>query len=311
MVFTIIADVVFEGGGIRGIGHIGALNYMEACGWRWVRAAGSSVGALIAALLVAGYTAREMKRIITEIDFEKFKDKSGVRSIPFLGKPLGLLMENSIYSGDYVERWVQDLLLDKGIKTFGHISKNGKCPLKIIASDITRHRMLVLPEDLAYYGIRPMDFPIAKAVRMSISIPFYFKPVILAYKNTRSFIVDGCVTCCYPINIFDVPGKPRWPTIGFKFKRKNISYTGLGRTDALSFLLDVATTMSQGQVTEDMLEKNKARSIEIPTFDVEATDFNISREKIHLLYKHGYRSAIDFMKSWDFNEYVRKYRSLS
>lgn len=49
MVFTIIADVVFEGGGIRGIGHIGALNYMEACGWRWVRAAGSSVGALIVA----------------------------------------------------------------------------------------------------------------------------------------------------------------------------------------------------------------------------------------------------------------------
>lgn len=307
--FAIIADVVFEGGGIRGIGHVGALNYMEACGYRWVRAAGSSVGAIIAALIIAGYTAKEMKKIITEINFEKFKDKNGVRSIPLLGKPLGLLMENSIYSGDYVERWIADLLMDKDVRNFGDISIKGKSPLKIIASDITRHRMLVLPEDLSYYGLKPMNFPIAKAIRMSISIPFYFKPVILDYKNTRSFIVDGCVTCCYPINIFDVPGKPRWPTIGFKFKRKNISYTGLGRTDALSFLLDVAATMSRGQVTEDMLERNRARSIEIPTFDVEATDFHISREKIHLLYKHGYRSAMDFMKNWDFNEYVSKYRS--
>lgn len=105
-----------------------------------------------------------------------------------------------------------------------------------------------------------------------------------------------------------MPGKPRWPTIGFKFKHKKISYTGLGRTDALSFLLDIASTMSRGQVTEHMLERNRARSVEIPTFDVEATDFHISKEKIHLLYKYGYRSAMDFMKTWDFREYVRKYR---
>ncbi|WP_341472538.1 patatin-like phospholipase family protein [Clostridium thermarum] len=307
--FNIIADAVFEGGGIRGIGYVGALNYMEERGYRWVRAAGTSVGALIASLLTAGYTARELKKILIETNFEKFRDRSGYRSIPIIGKPLGVLVENSIYSGDYVEKWLEDLLDDKGVQTFGDISENGESPLKIIASDITRRCMVILPDDLVYYGIDSMEFPIAKAVRMSISIPFYFKPVKLRYKNVISLIVDGCICCNYPINIFDVPGIPRWPTIGFKFDSNRSSFTSTGRTDALSFLMDVAHTMSQGQLTEHMLEKNKVRSIEIPTAGVEVTDFDISKEQIYLLYKYGYRSAMEFLKSWNFEDYVRKYRA--
>lgn len=309
VVFKIIADVVFEGGGIRGIGHVGALNYMEERGYQWARTAGSSVGALIAALLAAGYTARELRKILIETNFDKFRDRSGFRSIPIVGKPLGVLVENSIYSGDYVETWVKELLEKKGVETFGDISENGESPLKILASDITRQCMIVLPDDLRNYGINPMSFPIAKAVRMSISIPFYFKPVKLRYRNTVCFIVDGCVCCSYPINIFDVSGTPRWPTIGFKFANKNVSFTAMGRTDTLSFLLDVANTMSHGQVSEHLLEKNRVRSIEIPTAGVEATDFDISKEKSHLLYKYGYRSAMDFLKRWDFDEYVKNYRS--
>jgi NTE family protein len=309
VVFKIIADVVFEGGGIRGIGYVGALNYMEESGYRWARAAGTSVGALIASLISAGYTAKELKKILIETNFEKFRDRSGYRSIPIIGKPLGVLVENSIYSGDYVEKWVEELLENKGVENFGDISENGESPLKIIASDITRRCMVVLPDDLIYYGIDPMEFPIAKAVRMSISIPFYFKPVKIRYKNFVSFIVDGCICCNYPINIFDVSGIPRWPTIGFKFNSNRASFTSTGRTDTLSFLLDVAHTMSRGQFTEHMLEKNKARSIEIPTAGVEVTDFDISKEQTYLLYKYGYRSAMEFFKRWDFDDYVRRYRS--
>ncbi|WP_243154869.1 patatin-like phospholipase family protein [Clostridium thermarum] len=307
-VFNIIADAVFEGGGIRGIGYVGALNYMEECGYRWVRAAGTSVGALIASLLTAGYTARELKKILIQTNFEKFRDRRGYRSIPIIGKPLGVLVENSIYSGDYVEKWVEELLDDKGVETFGDISENGESPLKIIVSDITRRCMVILPDDLVNYGTDPMEFPIAKAVRMSISIPFYFKPVKLRYKNIISLIVDGCICCNYPINIFDVQGVPRWPTIGFKFSNNGASFTSTGRTDTLSFLMDVAHTMSQGQLAEHMLEKNKVRSIEIPTAGVEVTDFDISKEQIYLLYKYGYRSAMEFLKRWNFDEYVSKYR---
>lgn len=304
-----IADAVFEGGGIRGIGHIGALSFMEACGFTWARSAGSSVGALIASLVAAGYTAKEMKNIITETNFDKFRDRNGINSLPLIGKPLGVLMDNAMYSGDYVETWVGELLKDKEVVTFADISKDGESPLKIVASDITRRRMIILPDDLPQYGIEPMDFPIAKAVRMSISIPFYFKPVKIRYKDSVSFIVDGCVCCSYPISIFDVPGIPRWPTIGFKFENKNTSFTASGRTDTLSFLFDIADTMAHGQTIEHTLERNRIRSIIIPTGGVESTDFDISKEKSHLLYKYGYRSAMEFLKTWNFEDYIACYQS--
>lgn len=122
------------------------------------------------------------------------------------------------------------------------------------------------------------------------------------------FIVDGSVCCNYPINIFDVAGSPRWPTIGFKFKGRSQSYTASGRTDTLSLLFDIADTMNQGKTNLFELDENKARSIVIPTVGVESTDFDISREKSHALYKFGYRSAMEFLKTWDFEEYIRRYR---
>lgn len=281
---------------------------MEDYGYRWARTAGTSVGALIAALITAGYTAKEMKRIMINTNFQKFKDRNGVRGIPLIGKPLGVIVDNSIYSGDYVEKWVEDLLESKGIRKFSDISKDGVSPLKIIASDVTRRCMVVLPDDLPKYGMNPMEFPIAKAIRMSISIPFYFRPIRIRHGDSVCFIVDGSVCCNYPINIFDVAGSPRWPTIGFKFKGRSQSYTASGRTDTLSLLFDIADTMNQGKTNLFELDENKARSIVIPTVGVESTDFDISREKSHALYKFGYRSAMEFLKTWDFEEYIRRYR---
>jgi NTE family protein len=303
------ADAVFEGGGVRGIGIVGALTYLEDCGYRWQRVAGCSVGAIIAALITAGYTAREMKRILIETNFLKFQDRDRLQRIPILGKPISFVTQNAIYSGDYVEKWINYLLNRKGIEKFKDIIIDGKCPLKIIASDITRRCVITLPDDLPQYDIDPMEYSIAKAIRMSISIPFYFKPVKLNYNNNTCYIVDGSIAYSYPITIFDVPGIPRWPTFGFKFNDPSITYTSAGKTDPLSFLFDIASTMAHRTSVEFMSEKNKIRSIIIPTGGVGITDFDISREKSILLFRNGYRSAMNFLKTWDFEEYVDKYRN--
>jgi NTE family protein len=303
------ADAVFEGGGVRGIGIVGALSVFEGWGYTWERVAGSSVGAVIAAAIAAGYTARDMKKILMETNFSRFMDRDRLQSIPLLGKPLSFLTQTSIYSGDYVERWIFHLLMKKGIYTFGDIISNGKSPLKIIASDITKRNIIILPDDLPKYGINPSDFPIAKAVRMSISIPFYFKPVRLRHKDGISYIMDGGISCNYPIDIFDVEGVPKWPTFGFKFDGAKTSYTAMGKTDPLSVLLDISATMNYKVSVENMAEKDKVRSIIIPTGRVEITDFDISKKKSIELFKHGYKRGMDFLRSWDFDAYVSKYRS--
>jgi NTE family protein len=302
-------DAVFEGGGMRGIGIIGALTYLETKDYQWQRVAGTSVGAVIAALVAAGYTSQELKDILSEMDFKDFLDKSGLQRLPLLGKALGFLIEKGIYSGEYVEHWINKLLKAKGVRKFKDVTVNGECRLKIIASDITKRRILILPDHLPEYGINPMKFSIAKAVRMSISIPFYFKPVQFAHRDGISYIVDGAVSCNFPINIFDVEGLPRWPTIGFKFDSPEISNTKQGKTDPISFLFDIANTLSAEKNREWLKDKNLVRTILIPTDGVEPTDFNISKRRSVQLFKAGYKSASKFYKDWDFEEYTRKYRS--
>ena len=51
---------VFEGGGIRGFAHIGALRALRRRRIEFEQVAGASIGAIVAALVAAGYTAEEL-----------------------------------------------------------------------------------------------------------------------------------------------------------------------------------------------------------------------------------------------------------
>lgn len=295
-----LCDAVFEGGGMRGIGFVGALSYLEKKGFKWRNVAGTSAGAIIASLLAAGYTAKEIEKILVETDFLKFLDKEKIQKIPILGKPIGFFSEKGIYSGNFFENWMEELLNKKGVSTFKDLCNNNQCKLKLIASDITRKEMLILPDALSSYGINPLNFKISKAVRMSMSIPFYFKPVTFKYHGGVSYIVDGGICWNYPISIFDNNKDcKKIPTIGFKFKTSDISYTAKGKTDAMSFLFDIADTMSAETNGSHLCNDDINRTIFIPALDVDTTEFDIPKEKSLLLFKSGYRAAKNFVQKYE------------
>jgi len=302
-------NAVLDSGGIRGIGTIGALNHMESKGFTWNNIAGTSVGALIGALLVSGYTARDLKHITVNMDFMELLNKEGIQKSTFVGRAMNFFKFNGVYSGDFIEKWIDDMLKVKGINTFSDLMNNGTCRLKIIASDITEKRKVTFPDDLYSYGFSLSNFRVSKAIRMSISIPFFFKPIRFIHGNGLSYIVDGGVCCAYPISIFDnCDNKDIIPTIGFKFDNIEISNTKQGKSDPLSFLFDIADTMNKKDSKEWMTNKNIDRTILIPTLGISSTDFNLSKEKTLKLYKSGYRSAEKFIKTWDFEEYKNKYK---
>ena len=189
------ADIVFQGGGVKAIGFVGAICYLEQSGYKWQRVAGSSAGAIIASLLAAGYSGQDLKNMLMSLDYTKFIDKSKYLPLPL--KILKMAVSKGLYSGSYLETWIEALLNAKNKTKFKDVSSSGKSNLKIIAADVTKKRLLILPDDIKYYGIDPMEFKISTAVRMSISIPFYFKPVLLKYNNINSYIVDGGILSNY------------------------------------------------------------------------------------------------------------------
>lgn len=300
------ADAVFEGGGMRGIGIIGALSYFESCGYEWQRLAGTSCGALIAALIASGYSSRELKNLMIDTNFNKFLDKDRLQKIPLVGSAIGIFKNKAIYSGDYLEKWISELLKTKGISKFKDLVVDGECRIKIVAADVTKKTALILPDSLPDYGIDPLEFEVAKAIRMSSSIPFYFKPVKLTYQGGVSYIVDGSVACNFPIEIFDEKIAPAKPTIGFKFYNCSDN-TSKDKSNALSFMFDIAGTLARGMNTEYFKPHNIDRTVFIPTYGVGVTDFKISKEKSLSLYRSGYRGALDFLNKWNFEAYKKNH----
>lgn len=59
-------DLVFEGGGAKGMAFVGAMEAFEAAGHTFGRVVGSSAGAITATILAAGYGAAEMRDALNE-----------------------------------------------------------------------------------------------------------------------------------------------------------------------------------------------------------------------------------------------------
>ncbi len=220
-------NAVFEGGGVRAIGLVGAVHEAERRGIQFHQVAGTSSGAIVASFLAAGYKADAMEKMIQQTPFSHFLVRSPIFNAKLFGPAARLLIKKGLYSGEALEQWVSQKLAAKGIRTFGDLKPNS---LRIIASDISQGKLLVLPDDIEQYGINPAKFPVAKAVRMSTSIPYFFDPVVIRKPVTmRSkdddffsqfiYIVDGGLLSNFPLWIFDKPEIQQGqsiPTIGFQ-----------------------------------------------------------------------------------------------
>src|SRR5918993_2240885 len=86
------ADLVLEGGGVKGIGLVGAISVLEAAGYRFERVAGTSAGAIVGALVAAGMTSAEMFDVMTELDYRRFRDPTRLTRVPIVGQLLSLLV---------------------------------------------------------------------------------------------------------------------------------------------------------------------------------------------------------------------------
>src|SRR5215210_3400984 len=194
------ADLVFEGGGVKGVGLAGALATLEEREYRPQNIAGTSAGAITAALLAAGYTADELREIIVSLDYRQFQDRAWEDKVPLVERSLSLLLDLGLFEGDRFLEWIRERLAAKGVHTFADLVQaeyaadpKYRSRLQVIASDVTTHELLVLPRDARKLGVEPDDLDVGLAVRMSMSIPIFFEPVRIEHSKTGQthLIVDG------------------------------------------------------------------------------------------------------------------------
>jgi NTE family protein len=310
-------DAVFEGGGVKGIGLVGAIYYAETeKNVEWMNVAGTSAGAMVASLIAARYRAAEIKDIMfNELDFNKIQDEGSLDRIPIIGKPMSVFFENGIYEGKYIEDFIARKLAEKNVYTFKDLviedetNPRYRYKLNVIASDISRGKLLVLPHDIKDYGIEPDDFSVAEAVRMSMSIPLIFEPVIKSTKHLRDmpeqcYIVDGGMLSNYPVWLFDSASKDiSWPTVGFRLvgpqdgKPREIN-------NPLDFLTAILATLLGAHDERHIQDLNFKRTVPIKTLGVGTTEFDITPERKNMLFESGVEAAKSFFASFSEEEYA-------
>lgn len=101
----LVADLVLEGGGVLGVAHVGALEVLDRAGYRFARVAGSSVGALVGALVAGGLSVARISEVLSELDFTSLTDRSPIDRIPILGPLASIVLDNGVYEGDSSTAW--------------------------------------------------------------------------------------------------------------------------------------------------------------------------------------------------------------
>lgn len=309
-------NLVFEGGGVKGIAYIGAMQVLEK---RKIldsikRVGGTSAGAITALLLGLNYTFSEIKKIMSELDFTNFLDDSwGI-----IRDTTRLLTEYGWYKGDYFRNWIANIIQQKTGNpdaTFNDCKKQGFRDMYFVGTNISTGFSEVFSFE------HTPRVCVADAVRISMSIPLFFA----VKKSLRGDVyVDGGVLDNYPIKLFDrkkyveqFSTMPKYydehnrklkqegrkidpyvynqETLGFRLDSgKEI---GVFRDhaepqhriidDFFSFAWCLVSTIIKNQENRHLHSDDWQRTIYIDTLGVGTTDFEISVAKKEALIESG------------------------
>ena len=327
----LVADLVLAGGGVKGIGHVGAVRALRDAGYEFARVAGTSAGSIVAALVAAGVSTADIDRELRELRWKEFRDPSRMDRVPVAGPLLSVATEYGVYEGRHLCTWLEDLLARHGVRTFGDLrvedpdgahGEDEAYRLVVTAADVTRGELVRLPWDYrSRYGLDPDRQRVVDAVRASMSIPLFFEPVTLTHADgTRSVLVDGGVLSNFPIDVFDrTDGRvPRWPTFGVtllpRLPEANIELLpflpGLRGRGLAQFLECLITTTVVGR-DQERLSKPwvAARTILVDTMRVGVVEFDVDDAREAELVENGAAATRAFLEHWDFDEYKRRFRA--
>ena len=298
-------NLVIEGGGTKGIAYCSAVEVLEQMGIlkHITKYAGSSAGAITAALLAVGYNASDAKQIVSNTNFGEFlDDKFG-----YVRDGYKLLTDFGICPGSTFLSFMKSKMKDKtGDEdyTFKQLWDDHQKELVVTGCDLTE-----METTYFHYKTTP-DMPIALAVRISMSIPYLFVPI----EQDTHFYVDGGTIDNYPIHVFDgaYPGDPdakfgtippNEETLGLKILTpdEEVSYKLMTKHNDIDsikdFTLSLMNTLMIANERKYVSKRHWERTVVIKVPNIPLTKFDLSKEEIDQLLEAGRTGVSEYFKA--------------
>lgn len=313
-------NLVFEGGGVKGIAYGGALVELDKRGLLdgITRVAGTSAGRITATLLAVGYTGEEISDIITDTDFNDFADQD----LGIIRDAFRFIRRYGFHKGDKFRRWIGKLIERKtGRKdlTFGQlhqrIGQKGFRELYLVGTNLSQQK----PEIYSHEKYQEMEIRVA--TRITMSIPLYFQCVT----RGKDVLVDGGVTWNYPVDLFDYTrymgstsgsgseesgesGELNYQfndeTLGFRLDtREEIEYSkrdwaivpkDIGNIK--DYLAALFGFLFESVNNRHLNPNDWKRTIFLDTGGVKGTDFDLPSRKVQMLVDNGKKGVEDYFK---------------
>ena len=308
-------DLVLEGGGVRGIALLGAVLRLYDEGYRFPRIAGTSAGAIVAALVAAhqraGRDLHELEDVLRRAPLPELVGEPVLQRVTGpVGDGVELLLHGGMHSTERLAEWVAAELAAVGVTTFADLRlppdadstllPYQRYSLVVHASDLTRRVLVRLPWDYDQYDLVADDQRVADAVCASSAIPFYFRPF---QQRTGSggvvTWIDGGLLSNFPITVFDRTDdrRPRWPTWGIK-----LSGTPAPRPDSpvrtpLGIAIGCLRTLMNDDSNRYRLDEEgvNRRTIFVDADDISSMDFSLTQADQDDLFHRGVRAAERFL----------------
>jgi len=271
--------LALEGGGARGLAHIGVLEWLEEHRVPVDRLSGASMGALVGALYATGNSPKEIGRMAMSDVFASvfaleapyrdasFRRRQDRREIP-QAVTLGLRNPYGLRNALFSDRGVNEFLIRELFRynASGLDYNQLPIPFRCVATDLNT--------------LRPVTFssgPLPQAVRASISIPGIFSPV---KGRDGHYLVDGGILDNLPTGVL------RSQLDAGVVIAVHLEDSALSRADTGSVVEVLDRAFSAGAAS------NEARSmkladlvIEVPVGNFSATDYRKAAELIAAGYK--------------------------
>jgi predicted acylesterase/phospholipase RssA len=297
-----IENLVLEGGAEKAFAHVGALIKLEEIGilQKVRRVAGTSAGSLFAGLLAANFTAQDILKVSSTLNFSELAHNS-----IFCGAYCIFRYEGyGIHSSDSIRQQIVDILATRDIPediTLKQLFDLTKKDLVIVTSNINRERGVYL-----HHAQYP-DVKLVDAMLCSIGIPVLLRAHIKDYlKGSNDYYLDGGIVDNYPIWVFNDLDALYTGTL-YSVERDRIPSTTLGlklltpgetnsydvvtqRKDINSFesfLIQILNTMMT-QIDRSLVSESYIKqTIPIHVDSISFLKFDMTREQIEKLIEQG------------------------
>jgi NTE family protein len=280
-----IKNIVLDGGGIKAIGYIGVAQALQEYDIydKLHTYVGSSAGSIVATLMAINFSPEELETILTEVDFNKFKDNGGYFGI--FTDIHNLYKNYGIYMNEYLYEWIGTLIEEKtGNKdiSFKELNDMTNKELIIITTNYTKM-------DVNFFSsIHTPDISVRFAIKASTSIPVFYQPV--NYNNDQ--LIDGGLLLNYAISYFNFNDLDE--TIGFRFSNDGLSDNNNSPKNVTEYLYGIITLVLHYISKKNIIKEDWKHTVTIPT-NINAIDFDISMKQKDKLINDAYTFTVDYL----------------